>query len=68
VEAALKEERSRKRAVLFPLRLDNGRIDAEKDWLVKLQKSRQIYDFCAWENWEAYYTQFNRLLGDLRTS
>ena len=68
VAAALKEERNRKRAVLFPLRLDNGCMDTEKDWLVNLQKRRQFYDFSAWENWEAYYTQFNRLLGDLRTS
>jgi uncharacterized protein YjbI with pentapeptide repeats len=68
VAAALKEEHNRNQAVLFPLRLDNGGMDAEKDWLVKLQKNRQIYDFSAWENWEAYYTQFNRLLGDLRTS
>jgi hypothetical protein len=43
-------------------------LDTEKDWLVKLQKKRQIYDFSAWENWEAYYTQFSRLLGDLRIS
>jgi hypothetical protein len=50
------------------VRLDNGRMDAEKDWLVNLQKSHQIYDFSAWENWEAYYTQFSRLLGDLKTS
>ena len=68
VAAALKEERNRNRAVLFPLRLDNGGMDTEKDWLVKLQKNRRIYDFSAWENWETYYTQFNRLLGDLRTS
>jgi len=68
VGAALQEERNRKRAILFPVRLDNGGMDAEKKWLVSLQKTHQIYDFSAWENWEAYYTQFNRLLGDLRTS
>ena len=68
VEAALEEERNLKRAILFPVRLDNGRIDAEKEWLASLQKTHQIYDFSAWENWEAYYTQFNRLFGDLKTS
>jgi hypothetical protein len=68
VEAAIEEERNRNRAVLFPVRLDNGCMDAEKDWLDNLQKNHQIYDFTAWENWEAYYTQFSRLLGDLRTS
>jgi hypothetical protein len=45
VEAALEEERNRNRSILFPVRLDNGRMDAEKDWLVNLQKSHQIYDF-----------------------
>jgi hypothetical protein len=68
VEAALQEELIRKRAILFPVRLDNGRVDAEKDWLVNLQKTHQIYDFSTWENWEAYFTQFSRLLGDLKTS
>jgi hypothetical protein len=68
VQAAIEEERNRNRAVLFPLRLDNGRMEAEKDWLDNLQKTHQIYDFTAWENWEAYYTQFSRLLGDLRTT
>ncbi len=66
VEAAIEEERNRNRAVLFPLRLDNGCIDAEKDWLVNLQKTHQIYDFSAWQNWEAYYTQFSRLVGELK--
>ena len=68
VGAALQEERNRKRAILFPVRLDNGGMDAVKKWLVSLQKTHQIYDFSAWENWEADYTQFNRLFGDLKTS
>jgi uncharacterized protein YjbI with pentapeptide repeats len=68
VAAALAEERNRRRTVLVSLCLDNGCMDSEKDWLANLQKSRQIYDFSTWENWEAYYTQFNYLLGDLKTS
>ena len=66
VEAALAEERNRKRPILFAVRLDNGCMDADKDWLVSLQKSHPIYDFSAWENWEAYYTQFNHLLEGLK--
>ena len=65
VEAAIKEEQNRNRAVLFPVRLDNGCMDAEKDWLDNLQKTHQIYDFTNWENWEVYYTQFSSLVGDL---
>ncbi len=67
VEAAIEEERNRKRAVLFPVRLDNDRMDAEKDWLDDLQKTHQIYDFTAWQNWESYFTQFSHLVGDLKT-
>lgn len=67
VEAAIEEERNRKRAVLFPVRLDNGRMDAEKDWLDDLQKTHPIYDFTAWQNWEAYFAQFSHLVEDLKT-
>ena len=68
VEAAIKEEHSRNRAVLFPVRLDNACMDAEKDWLDNLQKTHQIYDFTNWENWEVYFTQFSRLSENLRAS
>lgn len=67
VAAAVAEERNRKRLVLFPVRLDNGRMDTEKDWLEDLYKTHQIYDFSAWQNWEAYFTQFSRLASDLKT-
>jgi len=67
VEAAIEEERNRNRAVLFPVRLDNGRLDAEKDWLDDLQKTHPIYDFTDWQNWEAYFAQFSHLVEDLKT-
>lgn len=68
VEAALEEEHNRNRSVLFPIRLDDSSLDAEKEWLVNLQKTHQIYDFSAWDNWEAYYEQFFLLLNDLETN
>jgi len=68
VAAAIEEERNRNRTVLFPVKLDNGCMDAEKDWLRNLQKTHQIYDFSAWQNWEAYYTQFSRLVENLKTA
>lgn len=67
VEAAIEEERNRNRAVLFPLRLDNGRMDAEKDWLDDLQKTHPIYDFTDWQNREGYFAQFSHLVEDLKT-
>lgn len=68
VEAALAEERHRNRSILFPIRLDDCSLDGEKEWLVNLQKTHQIYDFSAWDNWEAYYEQFFLLLNDLETN
>jgi uncharacterized protein YjbI with pentapeptide repeats len=67
VEAALAEERNRNRAVLYPIRLDNSSMDGEKEWLVNLQKTHQIYDFSDWDNWEAYYEEFYLLLNNLET-
>ena len=68
VEAALDEEHLRNRSVLFPIRLDDSCLDGEKEWLLNLQKTHQIYDFRDWHNWEAYYEQFFLLLHDLETN
>ncbi|MGD2098879.1 MAG: toll/interleukin-1 receptor domain-containing protein [Desulfobacterales bacterium] len=68
VAAAIEEERHRNKTVLFPLRLDNGRMDAEKDWLKDLQKTHPIYDFTAWQSWEAYFAQFSRLVDDIKAA
>ncbi len=67
VEIALEEERNRNRAVLFPVRLDNNGVDAEKKWLGNLKKTHHIYDFSDWQNWEAYFTQFSCLAEELKT-
>jgi hypothetical protein len=66
LQAALAEERNQTRPVLFPLRLANSGMDAEKKWLANLQQTHQTYDFTAWENWEAYYNQFYLLVNDLK--
>jgi hypothetical protein len=68
VQAALEEERVRNRLVLFPIRIDGSSLEGEKEWLVSLQKTHHIYDFSAWNNWEAYYEQFFILLNDLETN
>lgn len=66
LKAALAEERNQNRPVLFPLRLDNTGMDTEKKWLANLQRTHPIYDFSAWEKWEAYYNQFYLLVNDLK--
>ena len=68
VAAAIEEERNRNKTVLFPVRLDNGRMDTEEDWLKDLQKTHPVYDFTAWQNWEAYFTQFSRLVDDIKAA
>lgn len=65
VQAALEEEQRRNRLVLFPIRIDGSSLDGDKEWLVSLQKTHQIYDFSAWDGWETYYEQFFLLLNDL---
>jgi hypothetical protein len=67
LQAALTEEKNQNRAVLFPLRLDNSGMDGEKKWMTYLQQTHPIYDFAAWENWEAYYNQFYLLVKDLKS-
>jgi hypothetical protein len=68
VAAAIEEERNRNKTVLFPVRLDNGRMDAEKVWLKDLQKTHPIYDFTAWQSWETYFTQFSRLVNAIKAA
>jgi len=65
--AAMAEEHNQDRVVLFPIRLDSSGMDSEKKWMASLQRTHQIYDFSAWENWEAYYNQFYLLVNDLKT-
>jgi hypothetical protein len=67
LQAALAEEHNQNRTVLFPLRIDKNGVDGEKKWLETLQQTHSIYDFTAWENWEAYYNQFYALVNDLKT-
>jgi uncharacterized protein YjbI with pentapeptide repeats len=68
VEAALEEEHNRNGSILFPIRLDDNCLDGEKEWLVNLQKTHQIYDFSTWDTWEAYHEQFILLLHDLEAN
>jgi uncharacterized protein YjbI with pentapeptide repeats len=68
VEAALEEEHNRNGSVLFPIRLDDSCLDGEKEWLVNLQKTHQIYDFSTWDTLEAYAEQFFLLLHDLEAN
>jgi hypothetical protein len=63
VEKAIEEEKTRKRIVLFPIRIDDTVMKTDKAWAIKVRQ-RLIGDFTR----PAKYTaSFDRLLRDLRT-
>lgn len=66
LRAALVEEGHQNRPILYLLGIDGSDLDTEKKWLANLQQTRKIYDFSAWENWEAYYKQFYLLINELK--
>lgn len=66
VEAALEQERQRKRTVLFPIRLDDTVMKVESGWAADIRRSRNIGDFRHWRNPEIYANALERLLRDLK--
>ena len=65
VTAAFEEERTRKRTVLFPIRLDDVVMETNEAWAAKL-RARNIGDFRRWKEHDAYHKALERLLRDLR--
>ena len=68
VEKAYAEEGSRKKTILFPIRIDNTVISTEKAWAVTLREQRHIGDFRQWKKPAEYQKSLDRLLRDLKTS
>ena len=66
VEAALEEERRRKRLKLFPIRLDDVVMKTDNDWAAKIRRTRHIGDFTNWKDHNAYQEVFDRLIRDLK--
>jgi TIR domain len=66
VDKAFEEERQRGGVVLFPVRLDDTVLTANEAWAAKLRRSRNIGDFRAWKEHDAYQRTLERLLRDLR--
>ena len=67
-EKAYAEEGSRKKTILFPIRIDNTVISTEKAWAVKLRDQRGIGDFRQWKKPPEYQKSLDRLLRDLKAS
>lgn len=66
VEAAFEQERRRKEAVLFPIRLDDIVMKSETGWASDIKLSRHIGDFRDWMNSDSYEKGWKRLLRDLQ--
>jgi hypothetical protein len=66
VEAALEKEDQQKRAVLFPIRLDESVMHTSQAWAATLRRMRHIGDFMRWADPQAYQQAFDRLLRDLK--
>jgi len=66
VTRAFAEERQRGGVVLFPVRLDDAVFATKEAWALKLRDNRNIGDFRAWKDHDAYQRTLERLLRDLR--
>jgi uncharacterized protein YjbI with pentapeptide repeats len=66
VDKAFEEESQRSGVVLFPVRLDDAVMKTSEAWAAKLRRSRNIGDFRAWKDHDAYQTALKRVLRDLR--
>jgi hypothetical protein len=66
VTKAFAEERQRGGMVLFPVRLDDAVFATKEAWALKLRDNRNIGDFRAWKDHDAYQRTLERLLRDLR--
>jgi TIR domain/Pentapeptide repeats (8 copies) len=68
VNKAFAEERDRKQLVLFPVRIDDAIMQTSEPWALKLRDQRNIGDFRAWKDHDAYQKSLDRLLRDLTVS
>ena len=66
VKKALAEERQRHSTVLFPVRLDDAVLTTKEAWAALLRDDRNIGDFRAWKDHDAYQKALERVLRDLR--
>jgi uncharacterized protein YjbI with pentapeptide repeats len=65
VETAITQEDNRKKAVLFPIRLDDAVMETGSGWPALVKKTRYIGDFSRWKDHDSYIRAFERLIRDL---
>ena len=67
VQAAREREDRSGKPVLFPIRLDDAVMNANKAWAADLRRTRHIGDFTHWKHHDSYQRAFDRLLRDLKS-
>jgi uncharacterized protein YjbI with pentapeptide repeats len=65
VKIVFEEERTDKRTILFPVRLDDTIMDTRKAWASKLRSDRNIGDFRQWKDDDRYREILEHVLRDL---
>jgi uncharacterized protein YjbI with pentapeptide repeats len=68
VETALEKERQQGVDVLFPVRLDGAVMEIRKGWPALIRNTRNIGDFCRWQDPVSYEEGLSRLLNDLKST
>lgn len=66
IETALAREHRHSETVLFAIRLDDAVLNLEGGWAMLLRNTRQISDFSAWKDYDAYDIAFREFLRDLK--
>jgi hypothetical protein len=64
----MERERGQKRAMIFPIRLDDPVVEIKTGWPADIRRTRHIGNFPNWKNHDAYQKAFARLLRDLKAS
>lgn len=54
IYAAFEKEEKTGETILFPVLLDDSVKYSEKPWVIKLRRSRQVFDFSLWQDDETY--------------
>ncbi|HEY0734366.1 MAG TPA: toll/interleukin-1 receptor domain-containing protein [Herpetosiphonaceae bacterium] len=66
VQMALVRERSERRRVLFPIRIDDAVLTSEAAWAALIRGDYHIGDFRQWKAHDSCQQGFQRLLRDLK--
>ncbi len=64
----MERERREKRAVPFPVRIDDAVMSCDEAWAATLRRERHIGDFRDWKHQDSYTKGFDRLLRDLKAA